>query len=144
MTANPSPAAKLAALHAASFAQGWSEMEFATLLANPATLCAITDHGFALLQVVPPEAELITIAVSPKAREQGNGRAVLNLALKMAKEAGASHVFLEVDAINTAALALYASAGFEQNGSRRAYYRQVDGSRTDAITMAHTIKASIE
>jgi ribosomal-protein-alanine N-acetyltransferase len=44
-------------------------------------------------------------------------------------------VFLEVDAGNAAALALYHSAGFRVAGRRRAYYHAPDGTSTDALVL---------
>lgn len=130
----------MAALHAASFAQGWSEAEFASLLANATTHFAITDNGFALMQVIPPEAELITISVLPVARGKGHGKNLLQQALDTAARAEATTMFLEVDATNAAALRLYANAGFTQTGTRHGYYAHPDGTKTDAIAMACAIQ----
>ena len=135
------PAETLAALHAASFERGWSAAEFESLLANPAYKIVTSDHGFALLQIVPPEAELITISVLPSARGQGLGRALLRETIAAAQTAGASTLFLDVDATNTAALALYRSAGFSEIGRRLGYYAATDAPSSDAIQMTLEISA---
>ena len=46
-----------------------------------------------------------------------------------------SRVFLEVRAGNQAAVTLYRSAGFNEVGMRRGYYRNTEGSE-DALVMA--------
>lgn len=132
--------ARMAALHGASFARGWSVAEVTDLLAKPTTLAVTTDHGFALLQVIAPEAEVLTIVIDPALRGQGQGRALLGQALLAATTHGALQMFLEVDAENTAARALYATAGFIQTGLRRAYYAHEDGHRSDAIMMARALE----
>lgn len=125
----------MARLHAASFPRGWSEAEIEALLARPTTLAVTAPHGFALLQSLPPEAEILTIAIDPAHRGQGHGAALLAQALRASSDHGATTVFLEVDAMNTAALSLYGRAGFIRTGLRRAYYTNPDGSRSDAIAM---------
>lgn len=127
----------LAALHAASFPHSWSAPEFEALLQNPTTHVVTTNHGFALLQIVAPEAELVTISVIPAARGQGHGRDLLGQALLAAATHGAHTMFLEVDATNAAAVALYAQAGFIQTGTRTNYYAHADGAHSDAITMTY-------
>lgn len=125
----------LAELHAASFTPGWSAAEFDALLQNPTTHAVTSDHGFALLQIVAPEAELITISILPAVRGCGHGRTLLRQAVLAASTHGAQTVFLEVDASNASALALYTSAGFTQTGTRRGYYTHASGPPTDAIMM---------
>ncbi len=125
----------LAALHAASFPRGWTAQEFEGLLANPAYKIITSDHGFAMLQIIPPEAELITISILPNARGHGHGRALLNLAVDTAQSAGATSVFLDVDATNKAAVTLYQSSGFTEFARRAGYYAPPDDTQSDAIQM---------
>ena len=126
----------LAALHAASFARPWDAAAFDTLLANPTTHAVTTDHGFALLQILAPEAEVITLSILHPARSQGHGQALLSKALDHAAQTGVDTVFLEVEATNKAARALYAKAGFTETARRAAYYPQDDGTPpVDAIQM---------
>lgn len=129
--------AQMAALHGASFPRGWSVAEIEDLLTKPTTLAVTAPQGFAILQIIAPEAELLTIVIDPALRGQGHGRTLLRQAVLAAAQHGAPNMFLEVDASNAAALALYRSVGFAQTGRRKAYYAHADGSRSDAITMAH-------
>lgn len=134
--------ARMAELHAASFARGWSETELAALLNKSTTLLACTKAGFAILQVIAPEAEVLTIVVDPALRGHGQGQRLLGQALLAASERGVTQVFLEVDATNAPALALYAAAGFDRTGLRKGYYTHPDGSRSDAILMTTALPVS--
>lgn len=80
-------------------------------------------------RVAPFEYEVHTIGVDPGYQGQGIGRRLLNELLDFA---AGGVVFLEVRTDNDAAIGLYRSAGFEQIGLRRRYYR-VSGA--DAYTM---------
>lgn len=96
-----------------------------------------TILGYAGLLVVGTEADVQTIAVSPEARGTGQGRRLMDTLLRVAAEAGAREVFLEVRADNPVARGLYASLGFAEIGVRPRYY-QPDG--VDAIVMRHELK----
>jgi ribosomal-protein-alanine N-acetyltransferase len=64
----------MAEIHAAAFADGeaWDRDAIASLMERPGTVAVSGgDHGFALLQIIPPEAELLTIAIAPEARARG-------------------------------------------------------------------------
>ena len=51
------------------------------------------------------------------------------------KNEGVKSLFIEVAVSNQAALALYASSGFEKAGTRKNYYERGDGSHEDALIM---------
>jgi ribosomal-protein-alanine N-acetyltransferase len=133
--------AQMARLHGTSFTRGWSEEEFVELLERPSTLAITSAAGFVILQVIAPEAEVVTIVVDPGRRGRGEGRKLLRGALQAAAERGVSDVFLEVDETNAIALALYEKNGFIRTGRRPDYYRQADGSHSDAVLMSCTIPA---
>ena len=137
--------ARMAEIHAAAFAghgQIWPEGEIAAMLAKP-LIHAVTlaQDGFALVQIIPPEAELLTIAVSPDAQGKGHGRALLASVMAQARIAGATRLFLEVAADNHAALALYRSTQFIQTGQRRGYYQRPGEVGVDAITFGCDLSA---
>ena len=73
--------------------------------------------------------QFISISVLPAARRKGLARELLLNAEAWSAVHGAARMFLEVAVDNTAARALYASAGYDQVGTRRAYYLRPDGSR---------------
>ena len=134
--AGPEAAGTIAALHAQSFPDGWSAASIARLIGGPGGFALIAaldgrDAGFALLQCVPPESELLSIGVDPALRRAGLGRALLQRAAKDLTLAGGDLMFLDVAADNDAALALYRALGFQDISRRLRYY----GGRTDAIVM---------
>ena len=86
--------------------------------------------GISRLGRTPPfEYEVHTIGVDTAYQGQGIGRRLLDELLAFA-DGGV--VYLEVRTDNAAAIGLYRSAGFEQIGLRRRYYR---ASGADAYTM---------
>ena len=135
-----------ARLHAAGFAHPWSAEEVAALIASASTLAAAALdpasgrlRGFVLARLAADEAEILTIAVDQPARGKGVGRALLAENLRQAANAGARAMFLEVDADNAAALALYKRLGFVKVGERAGYYRRKDGARATAIVMRRAL-----
>jgi len=65
---------------------------------------------------------LLDLAVDEASRRRGVGRELVARVLGEARESGARLVLLEVRRSNAAAIALYRSAGFTENGVRRGYY----------------------
>ncbi|WP_426024512.1 GNAT family N-acetyltransferase [Brevundimonas sp. PWP3-1b1] len=133
--------ALLADIHAEAFAAPWSEAEFADLLAQPGVLAVVEANGFILIRVVLDEAEILTLAVRPKARRLGLGGELVGRGAVAATAAGAARLFLEVAEDNTGARALYDRADFSQIGRRKAYYAQADGGRTDALVLARDLSS---
>jgi ribosomal-protein-alanine N-acetyltransferase len=78
--------------------------------------------GYAVLSLVPPEAELETIAVAKQHQRRGVARELVQALLERASTYGCTQIFLEVRASNQAAQTLYGSAGFEVAGRRSGYY----------------------
>ncbi len=78
--------------------------------------------GFALAWHAADEVHLLDLAVDPGVRRRGVARQLVGAVLGYAREARARLVLLEVRASNAAAIALYQSAGFSENGVRRGYY----------------------
>ncbi|MFA6317095.1 MAG: ribosomal protein S18-alanine N-acetyltransferase [Elusimicrobiota bacterium] len=87
--------------------------------------------GFAVLLMVPPDAELTSIAVRPEVQGRGLGRSLLDAAVEEARSAGCSKLSLEVSAANLRALAVYEAAGFRPVGRRPKYYAD----SSDAVLM---------
>ncbi len=132
----------LAGLHALCFQTPppWSEADFAGFVSDPLVFLLVEgDAGFLLGRSVADEAELLTLAVSPAARRRGLGRKLVARFLYQARLRGADRAFLEVSASNSAAIALYESAGFERAGQRRGYYRTPAGEHLDALVFARNL-----
>jgi len=131
-------------LHAASFAFPWSSADFESYLADPSIVAdgAVNDiapkgplGGFVISRLLPPDAEILSVAVDPVRRGAGLGRALLEKHLVNLERGGALLVFLEVADDNPAALAIYARAGFKTIGKRENYYRRANGDACAALTM---------
>jgi ribosomal-protein-alanine N-acetyltransferase len=95
--------------------------------------------GYAGIAVVGAEADLQTIAVADAARGAGLGRRLLAEVTAAAAAAGVRRMFLEVRADNPAAIALYRSAGWQETGRRRGYYRRSDAGGVDALVMTRRL-----
>lgn len=92
--------------------------------------------GYAGLDLAGDVADVMTVAVDPRARGRGVGAALLRGLHALARGAGARSVMLEVRADNDTALQLYRSRGYEVVRTRRAYYRDpTGGPARDALIM---------
>jgi ribosomal-protein-alanine N-acetyltransferase len=129
----------LAALHAQAFEAPWSAHEIASLIAGPGGFALLVESeglaGFILCRVMVDEAEVLTLAVAPRARRAGVARALLAAAKAAAQAGGAGALFLEVAEDNAAAIALYSADGFAEVGRRTAYYGRADGQAVDALVL---------
>ena len=79
-------------------------------------------EGFIVASLLPPQAELESIAVSAGTQRLGRGRMLLAGLVNELRMAGVLEIVLEVRASNHTTLSFYRSADFSQNGLRRAYY----------------------
>lgn len=140
---------RAARLHREAFVpmgeRGWTRQDIAGLLASPGTTGFLLetkagDLGMAIGRVAADEAELLTVAVSPRHRRQGAGRRLLAAIIDWARQADARTLFLEVGVDNPAAHRLYQSLGFAEVGRRAGYYARVEGPPADAIVMRLTLK----
>ncbi len=130
----------IAALHAASFAEGWRAADITDMLAIPGTLALIAQAGLepaALLiaRAISGEAEILTIGTAPRHRRKGLARQLLHSLDAYLASLAVKTLHLEAASDNAAGLALYASCGFERSGIRKAYYSH----GADAITMRRTL-----
>jgi ribosomal-protein-alanine N-acetyltransferase len=78
--------------------------------------------GFLVANLLPPEAELETIAVSEAGQRRGIGGRLLTGLKQELKAAQVNALNLEVRASNGKALSFYRAAGFTQSGLRPRYY----------------------
>jgi ribosomal protein S18 acetylase RimI-like enzyme len=78
--------------------------------------------GFAIATLLPPQAELETIAVALKSQRRGLGRQLFAALAAELRRAQILDVILEARASNRAALGLYRSLGFRESGRRARYY----------------------
>ena len=138
----PEASRDCAGVHAQCFARRWSATEFESLLGDRQVIAdAAVDArtrrmaGFVLSRLAADEAEILTIAVAPASRRKGVASLLLSTHLGRLTGAGTRRLFLEVDAENAAALALYASFGFVEVGQRKAYYPRPGAHGANALIM---------
>ncbi len=113
----------LAQLEAACFADPWSEEALREELSNPCAhflvaLCEDEVAGYLGCHHVAGEGFVTNIAVRPAYRRRGIGRALVQAALTEP----ISRLALEVRVSNAAAIALYRSLGFTEDGIRPLFY----------------------
>ena len=95
--------------------------------------------GFLVAGLVPPEAELETIAVSGALQGQGIGKLLLLELVEKLRGDGINVVHLEVRASNDRALGFYRAMGFRESGGRPRYYADPE---EDAVLMALDLPAA--
>jgi ribosomal-protein-alanine N-acetyltransferase len=88
--------------------------------------------GFVIASLLPPEAELETIAVAPSGQRQGVGSRLLSVLAEELRNEHVNQLILEVRASNLAALRFYRAYGFKQTGRRTRYYSDPE---EDAVLM---------
>lgn len=135
--------AALAALEAELFAHdAWSEQTWwAELAGRPRRDYVVLDDGagvvgYAGLDHRGDVADVMTVAVAPRAQGLGLGRRLLDELEVRAVARGTASVMLEVRADNTAARALYQRSGYEVLSTRRRYYQPGD---VDALVLRKTM-----
>lgn len=119
--------AQVAALEKLCFSDPWSEASITAELHNPLSTWLVSEEdgtvtGYIGAQSVPPEADVMNLAVSPDCRRQGFGAQLLCTMIELLHRQGIEALFLEVRPSNTAAIALYGAHGFVQVGRRPKYY----------------------
>lgn len=78
--------------------------------------------GYIVTLTLPPECEILNIAVSPSFRRKGIAEKLLAYVSHMALEKDCDTLMLEVGESNLAARTLYEKQGFYSVGRRKGYY----------------------
>lgn len=100
------------------------------LESRPGELCLVVCRAdqadlplaFAVARLLVDELEILQIAVDKKMRRRGLGAILMEGLARRGREAKKEFWILEVRESNTAALALYRSFAFEEEGRRSGYY----------------------
>lgn len=117
----------LAALEAACFSQPWTAAGFTEELSNPLAVFLVAEQdgevlGYLGFLAVLDEADVTNVAVSPTHRRQGVASALITAAQEICRARGIRRLGLEVRCSNLAAIRLYESHGFVQDGKRPRFY----------------------
>ena len=78
--------------------------------------------GFCGMWIVIDSAQITNVAVLKEARGLGIGEALMRESMRVAKEAGAETMSLEVRVTNVVAQNLYRKLQFQDGGIRKGYY----------------------
>lgn len=126
-TMKASDVPQIAALEKRCFSDPWSERSVASELENPLSLWLADERegavvGYVGSQSVPPESDVMNLAVAPEYRRQGVGRALLEELTRRLHSLGMQSLTLEVRETNAPAIELYTAMGFREVGRRKRYY----------------------
>jgi ribosomal-protein-alanine N-acetyltransferase len=129
---------EVTAIERAVYSHPWTRGNFVDSL-NAGYHCCTYRIGFELVGyfimiVAVGEAHLLNLSVAATRQRQGVGSALLEEALRTARERDAKHLFLEVRPSNAPALALYSAYSFRRIAERRGYYPAEQG-REDALVL---------
>lgn len=122
----------IAEIERSSFSDPWSRDAFIESSTNIFTEITValswengvgTVCGYTVISSLPPECELLNIAVSKEYRRKGIADILMRDLIKRVSEKGCHTLMLEVRESNLAAKSLYEKLGFTVVGRRRAYYR---------------------
>jgi ribosomal-protein-alanine N-acetyltransferase len=91
--------------------------------------------GYFVMLAAAGEAHLLNLSIGAGVQRRGHGAALLREAMRLARELGARHMYLEVRPSNAAGQALYARFGFKRIAVRRGYYPAKAG-REDALVLS--------
>lgn len=121
------------------FADPWSRASFRQDLCRQQSLALVAvDNNLVAGYVVAwveGELHVANIAVAPKYRRKGIGRAFISRVEDFGSRLGAGSVYLEVRQSNTGAQAFYRNLGFVRTHVRKGYYSNGE----DAVVMEKDI-----
>ena len=127
MKANHIP--QIALLEKECFSLPWSENSLSQELENAGSHFLVAEAenrvaGYIGVQEICGEAYITNVAVFPKFRKNGIGKALIDAACKGALQRNCEFITLEVRQSNKNAISLYEAAEFEKVGVRKNFYSQ--------------------
>ena len=111
----------------------------AAAAASDAAAGPLVVLGYAGVQFIAPEAEVLTVAVHPAARRRSIGRVLVAHLEQSAASRGCDALHLEVEDANAAARGMYLALGYQEVGRRAKYY----GPGRDAVLMSKRLAAAV-
>lgn len=120
--------AGMIAVERACFNDPWSPGAIQEAMQSETSCALLAENqagvlGFVLARTTGPEAEILDLAVSPRARRRGIARDLLRAVREQVRRVGVEEIFLEVRESNRAAISLYEGEGYRAVGMRHRYYR---------------------
>jgi ribosomal-protein-alanine N-acetyltransferase len=127
----------LARIHRQCFDQAWNAAAISEMLAINGTVVFVAEDytAFGILRHVANEAEMLTLAVLPSARNRGIASLIVNTMRVWSQKEGITAIFLEVAKPNHVAIKLYEKYEFSVISRRKDYYLRADGTHEDALVM---------
>ena len=124
----------------------WTPQEYTRIIGSKSTHVVLVAEsedrsvvGFLVGRKIAEEWDLENIVVAVERQKQGIAYGLLSAFIRAAERERAKSIFLEVRSSNTAAIALYHKAGFQQDAVRKSYYSDpVD----DALLFSLSLKNS--
>lgn len=128
------------AIERVSYPFPWSEQGFIVLL-NEGFALVLEDAdlnvvGYACCRAIIDEVDVLNICIAEHLRGQGVGAWFLERVQIRLAEAKYNRALLEVRVENEPARKLYQKLGWVEDGIRKGYYRNKDGTQTDAVLMS--------
>ncbi|MBC8259238.1 MAG: ribosomal protein S18-alanine N-acetyltransferase [SAR324 cluster bacterium] len=129
---NPSPS-EMMEMDSLCFSGSWSEQDYQEMQAQPTyrnwllKLPGAGQVGMLVFQSVPPELQILRLAVHPEWRGKGLAVFMLDKLEMQAKMDNLESLWLEVHSANKPARALYFKEGFQQISCRKNYYQRPPG-----------------
>ena len=139
-------AAAAAKIEKLCFSHPWSEATLVSEINNRysdffGAFCEGELAGYIGGRTIAGETEIFNVAVAPKFRRNGLGKALIEKFIETVREKETEQIFLEVRASNLAAISLYEKAGFVFCGIRKDYY---DDPKENALLMHVAFDGSME
>ncbi|MBO5364601.1 MAG: ribosomal protein S18-alanine N-acetyltransferase [Clostridia bacterium] len=123
----------------------WSRLSFEKELDNPLSVFFVARDeetgkmiGYGGIWLMYDIADITNIAVHPDYRQEGIGRELLQLLVRIAEEKKMTAITLEVRESNLPAQKLYESAGFIHCGTRKRYYQGIEDAKIMTLELKPT------
>lgn len=118
---------ELVLIEKACFSKPWTQEGFFAELRNDTAKFYVALYeekavGYMGIYIICDEGYVANIAVMPEYRRQGIAGRLIENAVQVCKNGGASFLSLEVRVSNNAAVALYEKYGFKKVGERKNFY----------------------
>jgi len=125
------------------FSDAWSEQDYREMQEQPTfsnwllQVPTVAQVGMLSFQSVPPELQILRLAVLPEWRKQGLAQFMLEQLEIVAKSVNLESLRLEVNSANKAATALYYKQDYQETGIRKNYFINPLG---DALLLKKILK----